>query len=109
MNPEWTMLHPEMTVEHLGLVPYFLDIRNSAPAREQFDINYAHGGGWLPMSEWRGHFPGHHSVVEIQYPGDRPLRPLAYTKLGDETIYAFPGAWFAIVQADGQFEVARMD
>jgi hypothetical protein len=97
------MRHPDATAEHLGLIPHFLSNGDARPAREQFASNYAHGGGWRP-------FPGFEMRENgIKYPGD-PLMPLlAEGKLGSETIRIYECAWVAVVQADGSFEISRLD
>jgi hypothetical protein len=35
--------------EELGLLPDFIDQNDPRSAREQFDANYGHGGGWHPI------------------------------------------------------------
>lgn len=102
----WTLAlgtHPE----ELGMIPMFLSAHNPAPAAEQFNTMYRHGGGWNPMPGWRMvdgilHYPGDFGQDEI-YP------PLATTKLRDETISIHEHAWVSIMQPDGTFQVARMD
>lgn len=101
---KFEMLDPRMTDEHLGFLPSFLSEDDPAPAREQIDKNYAHGGGWRPMKEWTMA-----TNDTIKYPGDPRLRPLARAKLRDETILFYDCAILAIVQPDGSFEIARVD
>lgn len=105
MPPEWALLHPTATIEHLGDIPSFLllaDLRNAA---DQFDERYAFGGGWQPMRQWQYN----EKTKSIIYPGDPPLHPIAETTLRDELILLYPSAWVAIIQPDGAYEVARMD
>lgn len=99
------LLHPQMTHEHLGFLPHFLDEANPAPAREQLDSNYRHGGGWRPFAG----FDMDSETYAISYPGDPSFSPLARAKLHDETILFYESSWVAIIQPDGQFEIARMD
>lgn len=101
---EFTPLHLH-ALDMLGYIPLFLSEDDERPAREQFDANYVHGGGWSPLKGW------HLTPVtgRIVYPGDPPLDPIAVTRLRDETIYVYPHSWIAIVQKDGSYEVARMD
>jgi len=104
---QWFKHHPEFHPDHVGLIPSFLSEDDPRPAREQLDTGYVHGGGWNP-------FKGHELVKAgdsycLTYPGDPPTPLLASTKLRDERILVFLHAWVAIVQADGSFEVARMD
>lgn len=101
----WTMLHPQATMDHLGLIPEFLAADDPRPAREQFNENYAHGGGWRPFKGFTVLAGGR----AIEYPGD-PARPaLAMTMLHGETIMVYTGAWVAIFKQDGTVEIARMD
>lgn len=96
----WQTAHPAVD---LGFIPDFLSEFDERPAREQFNENYAHGGGWRPVANW--------SLIGawIKYPGDQELYPIAWTQLRDELIYLYESAWICVVQPDGSFEVARMD
>lgn len=104
MTMQWEMLHPKMTMDHLGFLPGFLSEHDPRPAREQINANYAHGGGWSPLPGWT-------KVREycIKYPGDPMLRPLAKTKLRDEVIVFYDHEILAIFQPDGSFEASRVD
>lgn len=97
-------LAPDFDEEYLGMIPYFLTPADPRPAREQFDENYQHGGGWKV-------FKGHSMDPDgtLHYPGDPALPPLAEAKLRDETIRFYDYAWVSITQPDGTFEVCRMD
>lgn len=103
--PEWELLVPGMTEDHLGLLPFMLDENDPASAREQFDRNYQHGGGWrssslrfqLTEDDW------------LLYSPDPPLPPVARTRLRQESIVLYPHAWVAIIQPDRSFEACRMD
>ena len=88
-----------------GLIPHMLREADSRPAAEQFNERYAHGGGWRPMAGWSYD----ESTGEISYPGDPALSPIASIGLRDETIIIYQHAWVAIIQANGDLEVARMD
>ena len=102
---QFTALDPRVTSEHLGLIPMFLSQDNPLPAREQFNNNYAHGGGWKPMAGWTLN-----SDLTLQYgDADPPLSPLAKVNFKDELILVYPGAWVLIMQRDDSFEVSRMD
>jgi hypothetical protein len=98
------MLHPRMTHDMLGFLPYFLNHSDERPAKEQFNTNYAHGGGWRPMSGFKM-MPGQ----ALKYPGDPLLRPLARARFRNELILFYDCAIVAIVQPDGSFEASRMD
>lgn len=101
---QWKMLHPRATMEHLGYIPGFLSEDDPRPAKEQLHANYAHGGGWRPMSNFKLM-----NLNALQYPSDPVLLPIASTKLRNETICIYECAIVAIVQPDGSFEAARMD
>lgn len=100
----WELLHPHMSEEHLGLLPSMLDDRDPAPAREQFDRAYQHGGGWDPFNGFKLR-PDN----SLAYPGDPPTRPIAQCRLRDELIVLYEHEWVAIIQKDRSFEVCRMD
>lgn len=104
MTPLWEFLHPEMTLDHLGSIPSFVDDHDPRPAREQIDTAYKWAGGWRV-------FPGHTLGADnsLKYPGDPPLYPLAQTRLRDELIVFYPHAWVCIIQPDRSYEVARID
>lgn len=100
--PVWTMLHPEMTMGHLGYLPPRLDLNDPSPAKEQ--LGRQQPGGWFPF-----HGPVLRDDNSLKCPGDPPLRPLAQTRLRDELIVFYDHSWVAIIQPDRSFEVARMD
>jgi hypothetical protein len=92
--------HPD----ELGLLPDFIDQDDPRPAREQFDANYQHGGGWHPIKGFT------HKGFVLHYPGDPPFEPIAMWPLRDEMIVVYRVGMVAIFQTkDGSFEVARMD
>jgi hypothetical protein len=90
--------------EQLGMLPYMLSANDPRSAREQFGAGYLHGGGWRPFEGFKLLDGG-----RIKYPGDPTLKPIAMMQLRNETIFFYDGAWVAIVQPDGSFEIARMD
>jgi hypothetical protein len=98
------VLEPNVMLDDLGLIPFFLDARDERGAAAQFDDCYAHGGGWRPykgFSMGRGY--------ELVHDGDPSLRPLAEMWLRDERILVYPYAWVAVIQPDESYEVSRMD
>lgn len=103
MGLVWKMLDRRFSPEMLGYIPMFLSANDPRPAREQFDKNYVHGG-WQPFHGFTMRADG-----ALCYPGDPPLPPLAETTLRDETIRFHDCAWVVILQADGSWEVARLD
>jgi len=92
--------HPD----ELGMIPDFINQNDPRPAREQFDANYKHGGGWRPMTGFTN------NGVILNYPGDPPLEPIAMWPLRGEMIVVYPYGIVAIFSTkDGSFEVARLD
>jgi hypothetical protein len=96
--------HPE----DLGIVPAFLDEEDPRPAREQFDEKYQHGGGWRPMDGFDNK-NDHGGLLVLNYPGDPPLKPIAFMAFRDELVVFYPYGMVAIFQKGGDYEVARMD
>lgn len=89
----------------VGFLPIIFDVNDNRPAREQAADRYAHGGGWSPNRE----FTVSKDLKSIRYPGDPPLRAVAWAELNDETITVFQHAWVMVTQKDGSYEIARMD
>ena len=71
---EWTITDPRYSVETLGLVPMFLTDADPRPAAEQFEENYAHGGGWSPFEG----FTLDTDNMELSYPGDPAIFPIGF-------------------------------
>jgi hypothetical protein len=101
----WILDGRSRPADVLGYLPYMISASDPRPAREQFDANYQHGGGW---NAFHG-FVLNVATMALTFPGDPPLRPIAMGQLRDERIYLYPHAWVLIIQKDGTFEVARMD
>jgi hypothetical protein len=102
----WTAYTPD-AYEYLGFIPGFLSLADPAPAKVQFHKNYRHGGGWLPFGAGQWHLDPR--SLELRFPGDPPLEPVAAVDLRDETVVVYPHAIVMILQNDGTFEVARLD
>jgi hypothetical protein len=100
----WELLVPGMTPEHLGLLPLMLDENDPRPAKDQFNENYSHGGGWRPMKGFKLQ-PDN----SLTYPEDEPLKPLAQLQFRNELIVFYDHAWVAIIHKDRYFEACRMD
>lgn len=97
----WITADPEM----LGLIPTFLLEGDPRPAREQFAERYQFGG-WDPTPG----FTLHPITRALKYPGDPTLHPVGFTMLHDrEVVLVYPYGLVMILQANGDFEVARMD
>lgn len=86
-----------------GFLPFLFSADDPRPAREQAEANYAHGGGWNPIHGFT------EAEMTLYYPNDPPLRPMAKAQLSEEWIVLYQHGIVAIYQADGSFEVARMD
>ena len=90
--------------EELGLLPDMIDQDDPRPAAEQFDANYAHGGGWRPMQKFI------HKGLVLYYPGDPPFRPIASWPLRHELIVVYRHGFVAVFNTeDWSFQVARLD
>jgi hypothetical protein len=101
----WELLHPEMTHERLGLIPWWIFAGDPDPAWKQIHKHYEHGGGW------RHGNMGFRMLAKhvLRYPGDPDLYPLAQARLRDELILFYDHAIVAILQKDGSFEASRVD
>jgi len=101
-----TLLHPKITLEDLGLIPDFINSEDPTPIIDQLDRNYAHGGGWHPMVNFK---LGPNN--SLHYPGDPVLYPIAKLEVAghEEIVYVYDHAIVAVVWPDGEFDVSRMD
>lgn len=100
-------LQPNVTMDDIGLIPFWLNGDDPAPAHEQLDRNYQHGGGWRPMSGFTLH-PDN----TLTYEGDPPYKPIAEFVMfpaRPERVIMYKYGWVAIIQPDRSFEVSRMD
>jgi hypothetical protein len=86
----------------LGYIPFFLNVKDARPAKEQFNSKYI--GGWRP-------FEGYKVLAGrvLKYPDDPPLRPAVKIWFRKELIIVYPSAWVMIEQPDGSQEIAHMD
>lgn len=100
---QWEMLHPKMTLRHLGYIPGWLSPSDPKSAREQLSEGYKFGG-WQPFKGFTLNDDN-----SLSYPGDPPIKPLAKAQLRDETIVFYDHSWVAVIQKDRSFEVCRMD
>ena len=89
--------------DELGFLPEMIDQDDPRPAKEQFDANYGHGGGWRPMKGFTV------KGFVLRYPGDPPYEPIAMWPLRDEMIVVYQYGFFAVFQKGGSFECARLD
>jgi hypothetical protein len=104
MQIEWEFLHPQMTMAHLGYIPYWLHTNNPKGAVKQINDGYTFGG-WQDFDG----FKLNKNTGVMRYPGDPDTVPLAKAKLREETIYFYQSSWVSVVQPDGSFRVARID
>ena len=96
----WIMNRP------IGLIPDFLYERDPRTAQDQFNERYAHGGGWKPLlTDWS--FDP--ETGALSYPDDPVYEPVAIGRLHDQVIFVYDYDWVCILNADGSFEVSRMD
>jgi hypothetical protein len=92
-----------------GLLPEFLNSNDPRPAREQFNENYQHGGGWRPITGRNQlHFSSNVGRSCLLIGGDW-FKEVCRTKLRKEVIIVYESGMVAIVQENLDFEVARMD
>jgi hypothetical protein len=104
-------LYPFRPTEHfshpdeIGLIASFFDPNSEKRAAEQADDAYQHGGGWRPQDGYRLTDGG-----VLTYRGDvDPLHPLAVAQIRSETVRVYHYGLVSIQQANGSFEVSRMD
>lgn len=90
-----------------GYIPWFLDEDDPRPAKEQINQNYI--SGWNEFEGFILHDWKKPDRAYLSYPDDPPMREKSRAKLRDETLILFQSDWFAIVQPDGTFNVARLD
>jgi hypothetical protein len=102
----WILLN-NATMDVLGLLPGMIGDDDPRPAREQFDSEYQHGGGWCPLPGFT--LDTSKKLPTLRYPGDPPLKAFAIARLRDERIVLFECSIVCIIQKDGAFEAARMD
>ena len=81
----WLTTNPRVD---LGYLPGMVSDDDPRPAAAQFAANYQ--GGWRP-------FPGMKLGADqtLRYPGDPAMKPLAVTRLRDETILLYEMDWVA--------------
>lgn len=102
--PDSTVWELNGDIEELGLIPTFLNANDPKSAKEQFNTNYSHGGGWRAFEGFRVD-----EDMSIQYPGDPKYHPIAKCRFRNENIYVYPYAWVLVMQDDGTHEMSRMD
>ena len=98
----WKILHPRVTMEHLGLIPHWFRVGDDRPAKEIIEANYPYGKFGFEGFELR---PDN----SIKYPGDPAYKPLATLEHGDELVAFYDSAWVAVIQKDRSFAVIRCD
>ena len=111
MTMVWNVLAPvERHKAMLGYIPSFFSEDDPRSATDQINDRYAHGGGWHPLDGVVVLVTG-----TIVFPGDdetpaTTLKPIAMTRLREETIFVYPGAFVMIYnKPTGKYEVAMID
>ena len=103
----WEGKHPKATFSMLGLIPDFLKGDSSLSIAKQIDDNYM--GGWLPAkdADEMVKFSDDFSIMDPETP--HPYLLIAEAVIGSERIRVYTHAWVSITQADGSYEVAKVD
>ena len=98
----WLTVDPRVD---LGFLPELLSDQDPRPVKQQLIDKYRYGGGWKPISG----FTLQRKTMTLRYPGDPPLRPRARTQVRDEMVCLYDYDFLLVLQADGSFEVSRVD
>lgn len=97
-----------------GLLPCIFDEEAPVTAREQIEVNYAHGGGFRSMlgdGDWQFNHNAAIGESTLKYPGDPIFREQSrcYLPVTQETLILFSAGLVVIVAADGSYDITRMD
>ena len=95
-------------MEVAGFIPQWLKEDDTRSAVQQINAAYQHGGGWNDFEGFKL-VGGGDEPYSLTYPNDPPMRELSRATLRDETLVLFQHDWFAVIQVDGSFRVARLD
>jgi len=96
-------------MEVVGFIPSFLNEADPRPAKEQINEAYAHGGGWNSFNGFGLGIDSRSELYTLEYEGDPPTHELSRATFRDETLVFFEHSWFAIIQKDGSYDIARLD
>lgn len=99
-------------LEAAGYLPLLLDPRDPRSPQEQLNETYAHGGGWNSFEGFtlqRNVGGDGREYFSLHFPGDPPMREISRAQLRDKTIVLFQYSWLAVIEADGTYDVARVD
>jgi hypothetical protein len=98
----WIVRDYHTTLDMLGYIPSFLDLKDPRSARDQIAHNYI--AGWSP-------FEGFKMLknLDLAYPGDPITHWLAKANFRKEKLVFYEHSWFAIIQPSGEWEIARLD
>lgn len=106
---EWKLHHPRANRETLGFIPEWLDAADASPLSEQIDRNYKHGGGWHSCKKFWGEIDSE-GTLHSPYEGDQPLPLIASVEHPNgQKLHFYPHAMVAVFDADGTFDLARID
>jgi hypothetical protein len=92
-------------IDDLGFLADFVSESDPRSAVEQFDDNYAHGGGWF---DYVG-LTLDHDTYALKHSGDPDMHPIFMSILRDELILVYPLSWVVVVQPDQSYRAARLD
>ena len=95
---------PRADINDIGFVSMMVRESDPRSLRDQLHDGYSHGGGWQPFE---GFTLGDNN--ELLYSDDPPEKVMWELKFRDQLFCVYKHAWFAIIEADGTFEVCRMD
>jgi hypothetical protein len=86
----WIAIDKNFDPRELGFLPEIIMEEDERPVRDGFRLD--------------------RTTMTLHYPGDPPLKPAAFTQIGDETVVFYPVCSFLmILQKDGEFAVTRVD
>jgi hypothetical protein len=107
---QFEILKPQVTAEHLGVIPYYFSYLEAGTAEDQMNAGYARSAGGEPGDYWNKNQK--HKIDEtgaLKYPGDSKLTPLAKAAFRGDTLRFYDYAIFSIQKPDGSFKVWRLD
>lgn len=95
---------PGLVLDLMGFIPDWLARKADDESLAQLFQRCYPYGGWQPQSGFR-----HKGNYRMSYPGDPIMSPIATLAIGEEILVIYPHSVVGIFQADGAFEIARMD
>lgn len=99
--------------ECLGILPAIIHPNSNQSAKEQIEVEYSHGGGYLPFGDGKFTLENWPEIgrARLRYPGDPAFGEIARCVINatKETCILFDSELVAVVQYNGDFEIIRMD